>query len=83
MRRGIGRGDRLVWFLLQSSVVFAVVASNIRWQWTPNPYLAGLMGVGLAYGLMRLLGGPRLNRTLLLYLSLFLIFCIVAAYLIS
>jgi hypothetical protein len=72
-----------MWFLMQSAVVVAVVASNIRWKWTPNPFLAGLMGVGLAYGLTRLLSGPRLNRTLLLYLSLFLIFCIVAAYLIS
>ena len=81
MRRG--RGNRLIWFLMQSAVVFAVVASNIRWEWTPNPFLAVLMGVGLAYGLTRLLGGPHLNRTLLLYLSLFLIFCIVAAYLIS
>ena len=37
-----------MWFLIQGSVVFAVVASNIHWQWTPNPYLASLIGVGLA-----------------------------------
>jgi hypothetical protein len=35
-----------MWFLLQSSIIFAVCASNIRWHWTPNGYLAGLMGVG-------------------------------------
>ena len=45
-----------MWFLFQGSIIFAVVASNIRWKWTPNPYLAGLIGVGVAYGLTRLLG---------------------------
>jgi hypothetical protein len=39
-----------MWWLLQSSIIFAVMASNIRWHWTPNGYLAGLIGVGLAYG---------------------------------
>jgi len=29
--------------------MFAVMASNIHWQWTPNPYLAGLIGAGLAF----------------------------------
>jgi hypothetical protein len=38
-------------YLLQSLIIFAVMASNIRWQWTLNGYLAGLIGVGLAYGL--------------------------------
>jgi hypothetical protein len=32
-----------VWFLLQSLIVFAVMASNIYWQWTPNSYLAGVI----------------------------------------
>jgi hypothetical protein len=27
-------------YLLQSLIIFAVVASNIHWQWTPNTYLA-------------------------------------------
>ncbi|MEY9419472.1 hypothetical protein ABIF69_005914 [Bradyrhizobium japonicum] len=36
------------WYLLQSTIVFAVVASNIRWHWTPNPYLPSIAGVGLA-----------------------------------
>lgn len=33
-----------MWFLFQSLIVFAVVASNIHWQWTPNAYLAGVLG---------------------------------------
>jgi hypothetical protein len=43
-----------MWFLLQSSIMFAVMASNIHWNWTPNGYLAGLIGVALAYGATRL-----------------------------
>jgi len=26
-----------VWHLLQIVIVYAVMASNIHWQWTPNP----------------------------------------------
>jgi hypothetical protein len=43
------------WFILQSSIIFAVIASNLFWHWTPNGYLAGLIGVGLAWVLKRLL----------------------------
>jgi hypothetical protein len=42
-----------VWFILQSSIIFAVIASNLFWHWTPNGYLAGLIGVGLAWVLTR------------------------------
>jgi hypothetical protein len=42
-----------MWYLLQASIIFAVVASNIKYQWTRNGYLAGLIGVGLAYGTVR------------------------------
>ena len=45
----------MMWFLFQSLIIFAVVASNIHWHWTPNGYLAGFIGVGLAYGLTRAL----------------------------
>jgi hypothetical protein len=38
-----------MWFF-PSSIIFAVMASNIRWHWTPNGYLAGLIGAVLAYG---------------------------------
>lgn len=51
-----------MYFLLQSSIIFAVVASNIRWHWTPNGYLAGLIGVGLAYGATALLSALRLKH---------------------
>ena len=39
---------------LQVLIVFAVVASNIHWQWTPNGYLAAGVGIALAYVLTRL-----------------------------
>lgn len=38
------------WYLFQGSIVFAVVASNIHWQWTPNGYLASAIGMGVAFG---------------------------------
>jgi hypothetical protein len=41
-------------YLFQSLVIFAVVASNIHWQWTPNGYLAAGLGIALAYVLTRL-----------------------------
>jgi hypothetical protein len=47
-----------MWFLLQSSIIFAVVASNIHWHWTPNGYLAAMIGIGLAW--LVTLCGPRL-----------------------
>jgi len=31
-------------------IFFAVMASNIAWRWAPNPYVAALIGVGLAIG---------------------------------
>ena len=33
-----------MWLLLQSLIMFAVVASNIHWHWAPNGYLAGILG---------------------------------------
>jgi len=33
-----------MYFLLQSLIVFAVVSSNIIWQWTPNTQLASILG---------------------------------------
>jgi hypothetical protein len=38
----------MFWYLLQGLIVFAVVASNIHWHWTPNGYLASAIGAGLA-----------------------------------
>lgn len=51
-----------MYFIFQSSIIFAVLASNIHWKWTPNGYLAGLIGVGLAYGLTRLIGLWRVTE---------------------
>jgi hypothetical protein len=36
-------------YLLQGLIVFAVVGSNIHWQWTPNPYVAFGLGILLAW----------------------------------
>jgi hypothetical protein len=44
-----------MWFLFQSTIIFAVVASNIHRQWTPNGYLPAILGAGLAWLLTRLL----------------------------
>jgi hypothetical protein len=33
-----------VYFLLQSSIIFAVCVSNIHWHWTPNGYVASVLG---------------------------------------
>jgi hypothetical protein len=33
-----------MWLLLQGLIMFAVIASNIHWHWTPNGYLAGILG---------------------------------------
>jgi len=56
-------------FLLQAMIIFAVVASNIHWHWTPNGYLACILGwiaallvtVGLN-GLFDLIGRRRLRN---------------------
>jgi hypothetical protein len=38
-----------MWLILQSGIIFAVVASNIHWRWTPNGYLAAGLGILAAY----------------------------------
>ena len=42
---------RLMWFLLQGSVIFGVYAVNIHYELTPNPVIPGMVGYALAYGL--------------------------------
>lgn len=37
-----------MWHLFQILIMFAVMASNIHWKWTPNGYLASAIGIGLA-----------------------------------
>ena len=45
-----------MWHLLQIVIVYAVMASNFHWQWTPNPYIAGLLAVVAAFAVTALLG---------------------------
>jgi hypothetical protein len=39
----------VVWFLLQSAIILAVVQSNISWHWADHGIQVGIVGVGLAY----------------------------------
>ena len=39
----------LMWHILQAIIIFAVVASNLYWEWTPNGHLAALIGIGLSF----------------------------------
>jgi hypothetical protein len=45
----------MMWFIFQGSIIFPVVASNIRWHRTPNGYLPAILGAGLAWLLTRLM----------------------------
>lgn len=38
-----------MWYLLQSVIAGAVMIHNAYYHWTPNGYLAGLIGFGLAW----------------------------------
>lgn len=39
----------MLWALFQAAIIFVVVASNIHWEWTPNAYLASILGCLAAY----------------------------------
>jgi len=39
----------VVWFLFQSTIILAVVQSNISWRWADGGVQVGVIGVGLAY----------------------------------
>jgi hypothetical protein len=49
--------------------MFAVMASNIHWHWTPNGYLANTLGISLAFlneicnQIATLLAAQEANRT--------------------
>ena len=45
-----------MWYILQGLIMFAVIGSNIHWQWTPNPYVAGTLGAVAAFVTTALLG---------------------------
>ncbi len=38
-----------MWRLIQYLIFSAVVVSNAKWEWTPNAYLAGWIGIALAF----------------------------------
>jgi hypothetical protein len=48
-----------MWFLLQGLIMFAVMATNVAWHWTPNALIPALLGGGIAYGLTYLLTQRR------------------------
>jgi asparagine N-glycosylation enzyme membrane subunit Stt3 len=37
------------WRIFQAAVVAAVLFSNIHWHWTPNGYLASIIGIFAAF----------------------------------
>ena len=39
----------MLWKLFQLSIMAAVMCANIYYQWTPNPYVVGLLGLGAAF----------------------------------
>jgi hypothetical protein len=45
----VARYDCAMWRLMQTVIVFAVIASNIHYQWTPNPYLAAIIAFVAAF----------------------------------
>jgi hypothetical protein len=52
-----------MWYVLQSLIIFVVCASNIRWHWTPNGYLAAMVEVGLAWGVTQVVADWQALRT--------------------
>ena len=51
-----------MWYLLQLTVCLAVVFSNIHWQWTPNGYVAGFLGVAAAWLVTIILNGDLFRQ---------------------
>lgn len=52
----------MVW--VQALIVFAVVASNIQWHWTPNGMIPVLFGSGLALGVTIVIARIRFGNWL-------------------
>ena len=42
-------------YLMQSLIIGSVMIHNAYNHWTPNPYVAGIIGFGLAYAFTRFL----------------------------
>lgn len=39
----------MLWKIVQAVVFAAVLFSNVHWQWTPNTYLASMIGVAVTF----------------------------------
>jgi membrane associated rhomboid family serine protease len=39
----------MLWKLFQLVIFVGVMATNIEWQWTPNPYVAAGAAIGAAF----------------------------------
>ncbi len=42
-------GCAMLWRIFQGLILFLVIASNIKWKWTPNGLVASLAGVAAAF----------------------------------
>jgi hypothetical protein len=38
-----------LWVSFQGLIIFAVVATNIHWHWTPNGYIPAMAGIVAAW----------------------------------
>lgn len=45
-----------MWQILQAIIIFIVVASNIYWEWTPNGFVAAVIGIGASVAVTAGLG---------------------------
>jgi hypothetical protein len=52
-----------LWRLVQALIVFAVMGSNIAYEWTPNGYVAAMAGVGVAFVVTWVYGRVRYGRS--------------------
>jgi hypothetical protein len=51
------------WLWFQAAVMFAVIATNIHWKWTPNGYLAAIIAAFAAWLATKLLAWALNLRT--------------------
>jgi hypothetical protein len=45
-----------MWYFAQALIIGSIVVSNEYLHWTPNKYLAGMLGVAAAFIITKLLG---------------------------
>jgi len=51
-----------MWYLLQGSIMFLVISSNIYWQWTPNGFLAAAIAGGAAFLVTEIINELRARK---------------------